>query len=113
VCGYVDDPAPLLAETAVFIVPLLAGGGMRVKILDAWRLGLPVVSTTIGAEGLAVRPEENILLADTPEAFARQVVRILSLPDLADALRAGGQATVAQQYNWRATYRSWEEVYRF
>ncbi|MDX1523669.1 MAG: glycosyltransferase family 4 protein, partial [Anaerolineae bacterium] len=51
VTGYVDDPKPYLAETAVFIVPLHAGGGMRVKIIDAWSWALPMVSTTIGAEG--------------------------------------------------------------
>ncbi|MGL4651420.1 MAG: glycosyltransferase, partial [Caldilineaceae bacterium] len=52
--GYVDDPRPLLRETAVFVAPLLAGGGMRVKIIDGWTWGLPIVSTTVGAEGIAL-----------------------------------------------------------
>ncbi|MFQ5578879.1 MAG: glycosyltransferase family 4 protein, partial [Anaerolineae bacterium] len=75
VTGYVTDLMPYLLETAVFIVPLHAGGGMRVKILDAWSWGLPVVSTPIGAEGIDTTPNEDILIADTAPAFARSVIR--------------------------------------
>ena len=67
VTGYVSDPSPYLVETAAFIVPLHAGGGMRVKIPDAWCWGLPVVSTPIGAEGIDVRAGQNILIEDSPE----------------------------------------------
>ncbi len=73
--GYVDDPRPYLADTAAFIVPLLAGGGMRVKILDAWSWGLPVVSTTVGAEGIQLQAGEQILIADKPTDFDHAVVR--------------------------------------
>ena len=69
--GYVSDITPYISETAVFIVPLHAGGGMRVKILDAWNWGLPVVSTPIGAEGLRYVDGENLLLADNAEKFAQ------------------------------------------
>ena len=64
VTGYVDDPTCYLAETGAFIVPLLAGGGMRVKIIDGWTWGLPIVSTSIGAEGVAAAHGVNLLLAD-------------------------------------------------
>ncbi|MCS7261517.1 MAG: glycosyltransferase family 4 protein, partial [Anaerolineae bacterium] len=77
VTGYVADPIPYLAESAAFLVPLQAAGGMRVKILDAWCWGIPIVSTTIGAEGIAVRPGENILIADDAEAFAAAIIRLL------------------------------------
>lgn len=112
VTGYVDDPMPYLKKTAVFIVPLHAGGGMRVKILDAWRWGLPVVSSTIGAEGIAVENGENALLADTPEAFAQAVTSVLQNRTVADALAAKGRQTVETRYNWRTVYRAWNAVYR-
>jgi len=111
VAGYVDDPMPYLAETAVFIVPLHAGGGMRVKILDAWVWGLPVVSTTIGAEGIDYRDGKDLLLADGSEAMAAAVVRAMTNEALARRLADGGRATVECGYNWRKVYRSWGAVY--
>lgn len=109
--GYVDDPSLYLAETGVFIVPLLSGGGMRVKILDAWAWGLPMVSTTIGAEGQAVHDGQNILLADTPDRFANAVVRLLRQTGLAEKLATAGRQTVETSYNWRRTYTAWDKVY--
>ena len=111
ITGYLPDPTPHLAETAVFIVPLHAGGGMRVKILDAWAWGLPVVSTTIGAEGLQARAGENILLADDAGGFARAVVQVLRDPGLGERLARGGRATVERAYDWRKVYRAWDAVY--
>jgi len=113
VTGYVADPQPWLAETAVFIVPLHAGGGMRVKILDAWGWGLPIVSTTIGAEGIAIEPGQNILLADTAPAFAQAVSTLLSRPDTARQIAAAGRQTVLEQYNWQTVYRIWDDIYQF
>jgi glycosyltransferase involved in cell wall biosynthesis len=110
VTGYVDDPTPYLTETAAFIVPLHAGGGMRVKILDAWSWGLPIVSTTIGAEGIETEAE-NILIADTAEAFAQAVVHIFKNPTLAQQLSQNGRQTVLDKYDWQVTYSAWDEVY--
>ena len=109
--GYVTDPTPYLEETALFIVPLHAGGGMRVKILDAWSWGLPVVSTSIGAEGLHYRDGENVLIADHPASFARATVRLLKHPELAAALAAAGRRTVEVHYDWRRVYGAWDKVY--
>ncbi len=109
--GYVADPRPLLAETAVFIVPLHAGGGMRVKITDAWSWGLPVVTTTVGCEGTAVVPGENALVADTAEDFTAAVIRVLRDPDLACRLAAAGRHTVETRYDWRRVYGAWDGVY--
>jgi glycosyltransferase involved in cell wall biosynthesis len=111
ITGFVPDTTALLSETAAFIVPLQAGGGMRVKILDAWCRGLPVISTTLGAEGLLTRDGENLLLADTPEAFAQAVVRVLREPALAARLAAGGRRTVEDHYDWRRVYPAWDAVY--
>lgn len=112
VTGYVADLRPYLAETGVFVVPLLAGGGMRVKILDAWTWGLPVVSTTIGAEGIEVQHGKNLLLADTAPAFARAVIRVLTDRPLAQQLGQNGRRTVVENYDWRVVYLAWDEVYR-
>ncbi|MCC9076798.1 glycosyltransferase family 4 protein [Litorilinea aerophila] len=109
--GYVDDPRPYLADTAAFIVPLLAGGGMRVKILDAWSWGLPVVSTTVGAEGIQLRAGEQLVLADEPGDFARAVVRCLQEPDYARQLAQAGRDWVLAHYHWRLRYRAWEAIY--
>jgi glycosyltransferase involved in cell wall biosynthesis len=111
VTGYVADPTRYLEESAVFLVPLRAGGGMRVKILDAWCWGIPIVSTTIGAEGIEVHPGENILIADDAPSFAREVIRLLKDPPLAERLRRNGRQSVEEQYNWRTVYAKWDEVY--
>jgi glycosyltransferase involved in cell wall biosynthesis len=111
VTGYVPDPEPYLAETAAFIVPLRAGGGMRVKIIDAWSWGLPIVSTSIGAEGIEIKEGENILIGDTPEALAEAVVRVLKEPALGERLREQGRAWVEEHYHWRNVYPMWEDVY--
>jgi polysaccharide biosynthesis protein PslH len=111
IAGYVDDPRPYLAETSAFIVPLLAGGGMRVKILDAWCWGLPIVSTTVGAEGIAASAGQDILLADEPGEFAAHVVSLLQDPQLGARIGAGGRCSAEQKYEWRRVYRGWDDVY--
>jgi glycosyltransferase involved in cell wall biosynthesis len=111
VTGYIDDPTPYLEAAHAFIVPLHAGGGMRVKILDAWLWGLPVVSTSIGAEGIDVKDGENLLLADDARAFAQATVRLLTDPELNRQLRADCRAWVEDHYSWQAVYQKVDEVY--
>ena len=111
ITGYVDDPRPYLAETAAFIVPLHAGGGMRVKILDAWQWGLPLVTTTIGAEGIRVRDGYNALVADTAQALADAVAHLLRDSRLAHRIASAGRATVEAEYDWRSVYRAWQAIY--
>ena len=111
VTGYVDDVKEYLAETAVFIVPLHAGGGMRVKIIDAWSWGLPIVSTTIGAEGAHYVDGENLLIGDTADDFAAAVSRLLGDPDLAASVACAGRQTAETAYEWRKVYQAWDEVY--
>lgn len=77
VTGSVDDVRPELANAAVVVVPLRIGGGTRLKIYEAMAMQKAVVSTTLGAEGLAVTHDEDILLADDPQAFAGAVLRVL------------------------------------
>ncbi len=110
VTGYVADVTPYLAETAVFIVPLHAGGGMRVKIIDAWSWALPVVSTTIGAEGLQYQNGHNLLIADDAGSFATAVLRLLQKPELASHIASAGRLTAETRYDWRQIYPAWDEV---
>jgi polysaccharide biosynthesis protein PslH len=112
VTGYVDDPQPYLARSAALIVPVRAGGGMRVKILEALARGIPIVSTTIGYEGIDLTPGEHLLVGDTPEAFAEAVVRLLSNPALGRQLAAAGRQLAEQRYDWRVVNPAVEEVYQ-
>lgn len=109
--GYVDDPTPYLEQTAAFIVPLHAGAGMRVKIVDAWSWGVPVVTTTLGAEGIAVSHGEDAMVADDPAAFADAVVHLLREPALRQRLRDKGRALATTAYNWQVRYAEWDRVY--
>lgn len=111
VTGFARELTPLLAETRVFIVPLRSGAGMRVKILDAWCWGIPVVSTSLGAEGLKLESGKNLLLSDSVESFASAVVRLFQHHSLARRLTEGGKQTIADHYDWRRVYRLWDRIY--
>jgi sugar transferase (PEP-CTERM/EpsH1 system associated) len=102
VTGTVDDVRPFIRDAAVYIVPLRIGGGSRLKILEALAMGKAVVSTTIGAEGLAVGDEREILLADSPREFAARVSRLLADPACRERLGTAGRALVEQRYGWDA-----------
>ncbi len=111
VTGYVADPTPYLRRCGAFVVPLRAGGGMRVKILNAMAQGLPVVSTTLGAEGIAVTDKQNILLADAPADFAAAVSRLLDDRELATRLGTAGRRLIETRYDYRHACRPLDEVY--
>jgi glycosyltransferase involved in cell wall biosynthesis len=113
VAGYVADPTPYLAAADAFIVPLATGGGMRVKIIEAWARGLPVISTRTGAEGIATTDGRDILLVDDHDAagFAAAVIAALRNAELNFGLRAGGRATVEARYSWREVYRKIDTIY--
>jgi sugar transferase (PEP-CTERM/EpsH1 system associated) len=98
--GWVDDIRPYLAQSAVCIVPLRVGSGTRLKIFEAMGMGKAIVSTTIGAEGLPVRHGVEILLADSPDDFAKSVVTLLG--DAAARRRLGTTARelVEAKYGW-------------
>jgi glycosyltransferase involved in cell wall biosynthesis len=100
VTGYVSDSREMSKGCGVFVVPLRSGSGVRVKILNALAMGLPVVSTSVGAEGLAVKSGKHLILADTPTDFARAVVDVLRSPDLANDIGRNGRALVCDLYSW-------------
>jgi glycosyltransferase involved in cell wall biosynthesis len=109
VTGPVADAVAELAKARVVVAPLLAGSGTRFKILEAWAAGRAVVSTTLGAEGLAARDGEHLLVADTPESFAAAVSGLLDSPEARARLGAAGRALLEREYVWP---RAWEALAR-
>jgi glycosyltransferase involved in cell wall biosynthesis len=100
VTGRVEDVRPFMERAAAYIVPIRIGGGTRLKIYEAMAMEKPVVSTTVGAEGLPVRDGEDLLIADTPRAFADAVVRVLTDAELARKLGERSASTVREQFGW-------------
>jgi len=111
VTGYVPDPIAYVKRAFLMIVPLRAGGGMRVKILNALAQGVPIVSTTLGAEGIGVTAGENILLADAPSDFAAACLRLLDDADLGWRLAENGRHLVEQKYDYRSACQPLDDVY--
>ncbi|HOU24511.1 MAG TPA: glycosyltransferase [Anaerolineae bacterium] len=111
VTGTVPDVAPYYEQSHVAIVPLISGGGTRLKILEALAQGVPVVSTPVGAEGLDLTPDQDLLIANTPESFASRVVQLLNEPALRAALASHGRRTVATRYDWNKIGEGLLEVY--
>jgi glycosyltransferase involved in cell wall biosynthesis len=107
-----DDIRPWIARACVFVCPILEGGGTRLKILDAMAMARPVVSTTIGCEGLRVTAGENILVADTPQDFASKVVNLLENSDRRRQLGAAGRTLVEKHYDWEIIAHQLHLAYR-
>lgn len=107
----VEDTRPYVAGAAVYVIPLRMGGGTRLKLLEAWAMEAPVVSTTLGAEGFEVRHDRELLLANDGAAFARSVVELLIDPERAQALGRRGRTFAAAHYDWRDIVPHFEEVY--
>ncbi|MBN1230783.1 MAG: glycosyltransferase [Anaerolineales bacterium] len=100
VVGEVPEVTPYYLENSVSVVPLRAGGGTRLKILESMAYGRPVVSTSIGCEGIWVRNGENILVGDEPELFAEHCIRLVQDPDIYQRIRTGGRELVQTVYDW-------------
>jgi glycosyltransferase involved in cell wall biosynthesis len=110
--GFVADLQPLFAEASVAIAPIFAGGGTRVKILEAMGAGTPVVATHKGAEGIAATPGEHLLLADDPATFAAHVLTMLTDAPARERLAAAGRALVESRCAWREIGAQFEALVR-
>jgi glycosyltransferase involved in cell wall biosynthesis len=108
--GFVEDAVSVIAQAQVAVVPLLAGSGTRVKILEAWAARTPVVSTSLGAEGLECRDREHLLLADDPESFITAVSQLLALPDDRARIGAAGRRLYEERYTWQAAWEALDPV---
>jgi glycosyltransferase involved in cell wall biosynthesis len=111
VTGFVEDVRPYMAESAVYVVPLRAGAGTRLKILEGLAMGKAVVSTSLGAEGLEVTDGENVLIADEPSEFATKVIRLLRDQGLREKLGRNGRRLVESRYDWSVIAPKLGEVY--
>jgi glycosyltransferase involved in cell wall biosynthesis len=109
--GFVDDVRELLERYAVFVCPILSGSGVRVKLLEAFAAGIPVVSTKIGAEGLAYKDGEFCGLSDDPQAFADRVLALFADPAGAAAMAARARAEVEAHWDMAVITRKLAEGY--
>jgi glycosyltransferase involved in cell wall biosynthesis len=112
VLGYVEDIREPLARCAVFVCPILSGSGVRVKLLEAFSAGIPVVSTRVGAEGLARKDGEFCWLADDPREFAERVLRVFAHPDEAAAMAVRARAEVVEKWDMAVITERLAESYR-
>ena len=110
--GYVEDIREPLARYALFVCPILSGSGVRVKLLEAFAAGIPVVSTIVGAEGLAVEDGEFCALADAPAEFAARAVALLRDPQRAAAMAERARAEVVAQWDMAAITARLVDSYR-
>jgi glycosyltransferase involved in cell wall biosynthesis len=110
VTGRVEDVRHYLQKCPVYVVPMRSGSGTRLKVFEAMAAGKAIVSTTAGAEGLPVTHEQNILLADSPSEFARQVVRALSDERLRRRLGAAARALVEERFSWKRVAGEFEGI---
>lgn len=100
--GTVPDIRPFVRDANVYVVPLRIGGGTRIKIFEAMAMGKPVVSTSLGAEGLPVTHGQDIVIADTPQAFAAAVLRLLASTDEQKRIGRAARQLVEGRYSWSA-----------
>jgi glycosyltransferase involved in cell wall biosynthesis len=112
VTGFVEDLRPHLASAAVLVVPLRVGGGTRLKITEGMAMGRPIVSTSLGAEGIEAVPGLHILIADEPATFAASVVRLLDDPALAARLGHAARQLAVERYSWSAAALDLERFFR-
>ena len=112
VVGGVPDVRPFLDRAAVAVVPLLVGGGTRLKIFEAMAMGTAVVSTTVGAEGLPITPGEHLMVADSAEAFSGKVIQLLDQPTQRQRLSRSALNLVRHRYTAEKVARQFDQICR-
>ena len=111
VTGYVAELAPYLEQSALMVVPVRAGGGMRVRILEAFAYGMPVVTTTIGLEGIKAELDKDILVADTATDFSIKVTELLENTSLREKLSVNGRRLAEKKYDWQVVLSAMKPIY--
>jgi glycosyltransferase involved in cell wall biosynthesis len=110
--GFVDDVRPHVRGSSVYVIPLRVGGGTRIKVFEAMAMGCPVVSTSIGVEGLPLEAGRHYLLADTAPDFAAAVVRLLRDRGLRETMAQEARRYVEEHFSFRRAAQVFEEICR-
>jgi glycosyltransferase involved in cell wall biosynthesis len=101
IVGRVPDVRPFLEGADLFVAPLRAGGGTRLKLLEAFAVGLPTVATTVASAGIAVRHGSDVAIADDEETFAKEIIRLLDDVSARRAMAESARRLVEERYDWR------------
>lgn len=112
VTGFVEDVRPYIHKASVYVVPLRMGGGTRLKIVEALSMKKPIVTTSIGCEGIDVVDRKSVLIADEPQRFANSVIELFRDRKLAEQLTHNGYEIVHQKYGWDSVGNKLKEAYR-
>jgi len=110
--GCVDPLDPYFAKSALMVIPVRAGGGMRVRILEAFARAMPVVTTTIGLEGIEAEQDREVLVEDTPATFANAVLNLLQDKELQNKLAVNSRWLVETKYDWRVVLAELDRTYQ-
>lgn len=108
--GFVEDMRPYFESSSVYVAPLRSGAGMKNKILEAWAMSMPVVATSVSCSGIEIREGQNILVADSPSAFADGVVRLLRDSASSQKMAQCGRDTAESIYSWQVKTAYLESV---
>lgn len=111
VTGYVEDLKPYFEASAIMVVPVRAGGGMRVRILEAFARGMPLVTTTVGLEGIAAVDGQEVIVRDDAETYARAVVELLNDPSTQAQLALAGRLLAEARYDWQVALKAMDRVF--
>lgn len=112
VTGFVPNLEPYFSESALAVIPVRAGGGMRVRILEAFARAMPVVTTTVGLEGIQAEPGKDVLVADRPADFAEAVTGLLKDKALQSQLAKNGRHLAETKYDWKVILKDMDRVYQ-
>jgi polysaccharide biosynthesis protein PslH len=112
VTGFVEDVGVYLRQAAIAIAPVQAGSGIQIKVIEAMACGAPIVATPVVLGGIAAIEGEHVLVADTPDVFARQVCLLLRDPSLARYLAGNARCLVEERYTWERSVAQLEAIYK-
>jgi glycosyltransferase involved in cell wall biosynthesis len=112
IAGEVPDVRPYLAGAAAIAVPVRIGGGTRLKVVEGLAMAKPIVTTSLGCEGIAVREGEHLLIADDPSAFASAILELFADPGLGARLGDAGRQLAEREYSWQSAGERMEALYR-
>lgn len=111
IIGAVNDVRTYLSESSIFVNPIRLGGGIKGKIIEAMAMGIPVVSTKIGCSGVMVEEQKNILIANKPQEFAKQIIRLFREPDLSKRIRENARELIEKHYDWEKIAVNLDKIY--